>query len=176
MLKVEIPAAWPLEWARLMLDTFEPNLPPTREHVNALIAKGIARETERKVLGQRLLIAALRYFEGRGVDYWIAEQSSPNYRARLAHHGERELWSALKKLGRGFPPRRSDHWYIQEMAAIWRGLGHRPTTAYARKTKTKRGKEKTTRFVQFCNDWLRAIDPERRHLPKNSIFKSAIKR
>ncbi len=175
MLKFDLPADWDANWARWMLDFFGHKLPSAQEYSDQLIAEGLAQDHDKDILEGRLHVAALRYFEGRAKDFWIKEQGKPKSKSKSPFAAEKELKQLLKTLGRGHPPQRKDHWYIREMDRIWRALGHRSTTAYKRKTKSSRGAEKETRFMQFCLSWMRIFDPERKHLPKRNTFVRALK-
>ena len=150
-------------------------MPPAQDYAAKLIDDGLVQDRDQDVLEGRLQVAALRYFEGRSTDFWIKEQGKPKSRSESPFAAEKELKPLLKTLGPGHPPQRCDHWYIREMARIWRALGHHATTAYKRKTKKTRGTEKETRFMRFCLDWMRMIDPQRRHLPKKTTFVRALK-
>jgi len=175
VLKFDLPPGWDADWADMLLSQFRHLMPPAEDYVGKLIVEGLVQDRDRDTLEGRLQVAALRYFEGRATDFWIKDQGKPRSKSKSPYTAEKELKPLLKTLGRGHPPQRIDHWYIREMARIWRALGHRTTTAYKRKTKATRGTEKKTRFIRFCLDWMRIIDPERKHLPKKTTFVRALK-
>ena len=154
------------------LELFDHRLPEgaAQKYAFDLVKRGLASESDRRVLETALERAALYYFFGQSINPTLKDQGSEEPEDPAVE--ELRKFVELARPPRNRPPNWGDLALIWTMAEIWVALGGRPGTAEG----IVKGRDALSRFQTFCESWIRIIDSNRNHLPKRKTYRNALKK
>ncbi|MCZ6859586.1 MAG: hypothetical protein O7I42_04805 [Alphaproteobacteria bacterium] len=143
------------------------------KYADDVIENGNVTPGQRDELITALRRAGLFYYFGDAVTLGIASNKETAKTWRRAGH--KIAADLLKPRPKHRPKQYFDQGLIWVMADAWEYFGHEAKSpAYHPGTRTRQQGDYPNEFVQFCEGWIRVIDPDRRGMPKRTLYRRVL--